>query len=198
MVYVLIASLVLLMVLGVLIFSPLTIDVEYSFGKLKITFKCLFIRFSVKDLPGNKNGKKSKSTQKPEQNPPRSVLQKIAAARKGYEDTKGILIEVLDLLKNRAELKDLYIRAKYGTGDAAITGMIYGAVWAFVGSVYGLLCRFFRVEFPRLELEPVFSGDKAFEIEAEGIIKTRLVHIITAAIRSIKIYYKHKKEKGAE
>ena len=114
-----------------------------------------------------------------------------------YGNVKDILDEILNLVRNKAEFSGIYVRVRYGTGEAAITGMIYGAIWSLIGNLYSFLCRFFRIEFPKLELEPVF-GEKAFEIEAEGIITTKPVHIITAILRSAKIYLKHKKEKGAK
>jgi hypothetical protein len=138
------------------------------------------------------NKKKSKNAEtKIEKN---GYLDKIKGFKTSYTDIKDILEEILLLTKNKAEFSGIYIRIRYGTGDAAITGSIYGAIWAITGSIYSFLCRFFKVGFPTLELEPVFGG-KVFDFEAEGIITTKLVHIITAIFRSIKIYYKRKKKK---
>lgn len=187
--------------LTALLVAPLKINAEYRNGKMKLVFRCLFIRIEVNDSLLKKRTARKKSevpttaTDDPEK--PDGIFDRIRSFRDGYEGVKGIFCEILTLLKDRAEFSGIYIRVRYGTGDAAITGMLYGAIWAFVGNIYSLLCRFLRVEFPTLELEPVF-GSKAFEIEAEGIITTRLVHIIIAAFRSIKVYLKHKSEKGAE
>ena len=189
---------ILILVLGfftLLLYSNLKITVEYRNGKMKIIFRCLFIKISVDDS----KFKKKKKDEPELSNRKKSIgaFDRIKNFNSGYEDVKDILKEILDLVKNRAEFSGIFIRIKYGTGEAAITGMIYGAIWALVGNIYAFLCRFFRVEFPTLELEPIF-GSKAFEIEAEGIIETRLVHIITAVFRSAKLYFKHKKEKGAD
>lgn len=178
----------------VLLFAPFKIGIEYRNSKMKITIKCLFVKIKIDDSTF-KNGKKSKAPNTnggKTENP--GVIEKIKNLKKGYDNMKDVLGDVLALLKDKAEFSGIYIRVKYGTGDAAITGMVYGAIWTFVGNVYGFLCRYFRIRFPELELEPVF-GEKVFEIEAEGIITTRLVHIITAAFRSRKNILKIKKER---
>lgn len=189
MIYVLLAILILAVLATALLCSQLKIIVEYRNETLSLTFRCLFFKFVISGT----NFQKKNAPQRSDNGKDKAgSLGRIQGFRQRYNDVKDILAEILDLVKNRAEFSGIFIRLKYGTGDAAITGVIYGAIWSLVGNIYSLLCRFFRVEFPTLELEPVF-GSKAFEIEAEGIITTRLVHIITAVIRSLKIYFKQKK-----
>jgi hypothetical protein len=181
--------------LALVLYSPLKINVEYRNAKMRLQFRCLFIKISIDDSRF-KNKKNDKAELADRKNSV-GAFDRIKNFRSGYENVKDILGEILDLVKNRAEFSGIFIRVKYGTGDAAITGMVYGAIWGLVGNIYAFLCRFFKIQFPTLELEPVF-GSKAFEIEAEGIIETRLVHIITAVLRSAKLYFKHKKKKGED
>ncbi len=177
-----------------MLIAPFKIGIEYRVGKMKLTVKCLFLRFTI-DTSNLKKGKKADALAENEKVPEKiGIIEKIRNLKKGYDNMKGILGEVLTLLKDKAEFSGIYIRIKYGTGDAAVTGMIYGAIWSLVGNVYAFLCRYFRINFPELELESVF-GNKAFEIEAEGIITTRLVHIITALFRSRKNIFNYKKER---
>lgn len=182
--------------IAALLFSRLRICVEFKDGKMKLTFRCLFFKFSVKDSALKKKDKKADmEAQIAKGKKPAGIFERIRSFRDGFDGVKGVLSEILTLIKDRAEFSGIYIRIRYGTGDAAITGMIYGAIWAVIGNLYSLVCRFAKVEFPTVELEPIFGGH-AFEIEAEGIIVTRLVHIITAAFRSVKVYLKYKSEKG--
>ncbi len=172
-----------------LLFAPLKLGVEYRNSKMKITVKCLFVRIKI-DSSALRNGKKVKTPKTVDtKRESTGVIEKIKNLKKGYEAMKGVLGDVLSLLKDKAEFSGIYVRVKYGTGEAAVTGMVYGAIWSLVGNIYAFLCRYFKVKFPELELEPVFDG-KAFEIEAEGIITTRLVHIITALFRSRKNIFK--------
>ena len=195
MIYLLIAAIVILAFLVFLLYSPLRITVEYRNQKLAIEFRCRFLKWRTKDSHFKKR-KNGKPAPQDKENMP-GVLERLTTFRKSYDGVRDIVDEVLDLVKNRAEFSGIFIRVRYGTGEAALTGMIYGAIWTLVGNIYSFLCRFFRIEFPAVELEPVFDG-KAFEIEAEGIITTKLVHIITAGLRSLRLYSKNKKEKGAK
>ncbi len=185
---------ILLAAIIALLFAPLKIDIEYRNSKLIITVKCLFVKVTLdrenfaKKKSGQATRTKSQSTEKA------GALEKLKNLKKSFDEIRFILHDVFEHMRDKIEFSGIYVRVKYGTGDAAITGMIYGAIWSFIGSVYGFLCRFFRVRFPKVELEPQFGG-KAFEIEAEGIITTRLVHIIIAAIRSGKNILKRKKER---
>ncbi len=184
--------------IAALLLAPLKINIEYRNSKLKIIIKCLFIKVTLdrERLAKKKPKKTERVKQKPkdEHTEKQSIIEKIKNLKKGFDEVRYILHDVFDVMRDKMEFSGIYVRVKYGTGDAAITGMIYGAIWSFVGNVYGFLCRFFRVKFPKVELEPQFGG-KAFEIEAEGIITTRLVHIIIAAIRSGKNILKRKKER---
>ncbi len=195
MIYLLIIIVLILALLIFLLYSPLKITVEYRNQKLAIEFRCRFLKWRTKDSHFKKK-KNGEPASQDKGNMP-GVLERLTTFRKSYDGVKDIVDEVLDLVKNRAEFSGIFVRVRYGTGEAALTGMIYGAIWTLVGNIYSFLCRFFRIEFPVVELEPVFGG-KAFEIEAEGIIKTRLVHIITAGLRSLRLYSKNKKGKGAK
>lgn len=169
-------------------FAPLNVRIHYLNKTTLVNVKCLFISYTYRK-------KEKKKEEKPADTPKPGVLERINSVKKGYEEIKDVISEVVEFTHNHVEIRDIYIRVKYGTGDAAITGIIYGGIWALVGNIYSTVCRHWKVQFPRLELEPIFGG-KAFEVEAEGIIKTRLVHIITTAIRSLKIYKNSKKQKG--
>ena len=192
--YILAVVLLILVFLTVFLFSPLKILAEYRESKLKLVFKCLFVKFTIDDSRFGR--KKDKGQNTDEKKTPDNAFGRLKDFKENYGNVKMILGEILNLVRNKAEFSGIYVRVRYGTGEAAITGMIYGAIWALLGNVYSFLCRFFRIEFPKLELEPVF-GDTAFEIECEGIITTKPVHIITAVLSSAKIYKEHKKEKGA-
>jgi hypothetical protein len=199
MFYLLLGLVALVVFVSVLLCARLKICVEYRDGKMKLIFRCLCFKISVKDstLRKQKKSKKGLEAQVADGKKPAGIFDRIRSFRDGYDGVRGVLEEILTLIKDRAEFTDIYIRIRYGTGDAAITGIIYGAIWGLVGNIYSLVCRYAKVKFPILELEPVFGG-KAFEIEAEGIIVTRLVHIITAAFRSVKVYLKYKSQKGEE
>ena len=178
----LIAIAIILAIIALLLFYPLKIVVQYREKKIKLIFRCAFLRFSVKDSAFRKKKKSEKSDEKPVEDAEKDGASRIKKMQSGFDSAKDALDEILDLVKHRAKFSDIYVRLCYGTGDAANTGIMYGAIWAFVGNIYAYLCRHFYVEFPIVELEPQFDKT-AFEIEAQGIITTRLVHIIKCVLK---------------
>ena len=178
----LIAIAIILAIIALLLFSPLKIVVQYREKKIKLIFRCAFLRFSVKDSTFRKKKKSENTDEKPAVDAENDGVSRIKKLQSGFDSAKDALDEILDLIKHRAKFSDIYVRLRYGTGDAANTGIMYGAIWAFVGNVYAYLCRHFYVEFPTVELEPQFDKT-AFEIEAQGIITTRLVHIIKCVLK---------------
>ncbi|MBE7032319.1 MAG: DUF2953 domain-containing protein [Ruminococcaceae bacterium] len=173
---------IILAFITLLLFSPLKIIVEYRDKKVKLIFRCAFLKFTVKDSAFRKKEKTAKSNNKKTDDAPNDGASRIKKMQTGFDSAKDALDEILDLVKHRARFSDIYVRLRYGTGDAANTGILYGAIWSLTGNVYAYLCRHFYVEFPTVELEPQFDKT-AFEIEAQGIITTRLVHIIKCVIK---------------
>lgn len=184
-------------VLWLLIYPKLNIFIEYRGGKVKIIFRSLLFKFTLDDERlrnfGGKKGKADKKiTGNSEEKSVDSFFAKVEKFKTRYHNVKEIIDTFLDYAGNRAEVTDVFVRCSFGTGDAAHTGIAYGAIWTLVGNVYAFLCRFIRIEFPEVELVPVYN-EKTFEIEAEGIIKMRTVHIILAGLKVLRLYTKHKK-----
>ncbi|MBQ9757980.1 MAG: DUF2953 domain-containing protein [Clostridia bacterium] len=197
MIWFLIALCLIVAIVFFFLFPKLSVFVEYRNGKIKLVFKTLFFRYTLDDEKLKGLSKKDKGPKKDDgKTEEEKFFSKVEKIKGKYDEAKEIIDTVLSCAGDRVEFSDIFIRSKFGTGDAASTGMLYGAIWTLIGNVYAFLCRFFNIKFPEVELVPSFN-EKAFEIEAEGIIKIRIVHIITAAIRGFKVYSKHKKQKGA-
>ncbi len=195
-----IAFLVLAAIILTFIFSKLNVIVEYRQGELKITFRNKLFKYVLDDERlknfSSKKGEKTEENKKDNQTV-EGFFSKAEKIKRQYNEFRDVIDDVLDSAGNRAEFTDIYVRVRFGTGDAAYTGMAYGGIWSLIGSLYAYLCRFIRLEFPEVELIPVYN-EKTFEIEAEGIIKIPLVHIITAVFRGLKIYKRSKQNKKGE
>ncbi len=176
-------------------FSKLSIIIEYRKGKLKITFKSKLFRYTLDDKRlkslSESKGRKTEQSDGSQQSV-EGFLGKVEKLKRQYQEFRDVIDAVLDYAGDRTEFSDIFVSARFGTGDAAYTGMIYGAIWSVIGNAYAFLCRFFRIEFPEVELVPEFN-EKVFEIEAEGIIKIRLAHIITAILHGLRTKRKNKK-----
>lgn len=208
MIWIVIVLCVFLALIALLLYNRVKIIVEYRNGKLKIIFKSLFLKFTLDEKRLNtlssdskrKNGEKTKKTdnsEKSEELTAEGFLEKVENFRKTFVLVRDVITTVFGYAGDKVEFVDIMVKSRFGTGDAGKTGMICGVFWSLLGNVYAFLCRFFRLDFPDVQLEPDFEK-KVFEIDVRGIIKIRPVHIITAAIRGFKVYDKHKCEKGVD
>ncbi len=208
MIWIVIVLCLFFAIIALLFYNRVKIIIEYRNGKLKIIFKSLFLKFTIDEKRLNKlssdsnqkNGKKTKKTENSEKSgelTAESFLEKVESFRKTLLLVREVIVTVFGYAGDKVEFVDIMIKSRFGTGDAGKTGMICGAFWTLMGNAYAFLCRFFRLDFPDVQLEPDFEK-KVFEIETRGIIKIRPVHIITAAIRGFKVYDKHKNEKGVD
>lgn len=115
------------------------------------------------------------------------LLERLRQIKNSYRLYKNIADAFAISLRGRIELSEIRISIVYGTGNAAHTGMLCGAFWSLVGGLYAFLCRFFSVEFPKLNIQPDFNR-KRLETEFGGIIAVRPAHIIIAAYKAYKVY----------
>ena len=115
------------------------------------------------------------------------MFERLRQIKNSYRLYKNIADAFAISLRGRIELSEIRISIVYGTGNAAHTGMLCGAFWSMVGGLYAFLCRFFSVEFPKLNIQPDFNR-KRLETEFGGIIAVRPAHIIIAAYKAYKVY----------
>ena len=115
------------------------------------------------------------------------LFERLRQIKNSYRLYKNIADAFAISLRGRIELSEIRISIVYGTGNAAHTGMLCGAFWSMVGGLYAFLCRFFSVEFPKLNIQPDFNR-KRLETEFGGIIAVRPAHIIIAAYKAYKVY----------
>jgi len=190
-----------------LLIPKLKIIIEYRNGETTVIVRGFFFKYNLSGKRLSKMAKKDGALQKGKKQQSKAkntheetaegFFEKVEHVKNSLIEVKDVLVDVLGYLAPRAEISDISVKSRFGTGDAAKTGMICGAFWALSGNVYAFLCRFFNIEFPDIQLEPLFE-QKYFEVEARGIIKIRLVHIITALMRSSKVYDKYKNIKGVD
>jgi Protein of unknown function (DUF2953). len=81
---------------------------------------------------------------------------------------------------NSLSCERLHWKIKYGSDDAALTGLIGGAFWAFKGMLVTVLKqRFVFTSHPKIAITPVF-GQACFEVEFQCIFSLRLGKVINA------------------
>ena len=119
----------------------------------------------------------------------------IEALRFIAGNSREILKSISDIIK--FEEKKIFcekfdVELRFSTGDAADTGMLYGAVWGFVGSFFRLIENLFSFgKRPKIYITPLF-GEKMFLFEYEGIYTARLYNIIFIILKIMYEFSKYK------
>ncbi len=208
MIWFLIILSLILVLIGCLLVSNLNVIIEYREKRLTATVKVWFFRYiytheRIKYLMSKKKKPPRFDPDKPMPDEPKAArkqrsqdsvdqfLDELDRIREYCLTLKGLALAAFKYIRHEVYISDIKVNSKFGTGEASQTGIIHGAVWALIADIYAVLASMFYVEFPQVELEPVFN-ETVFEIGAEGIIRIRIVHIITAVLRRFKEYHKHK------
>lgn len=88
----------------------------------------------------------------------------------------------------RVTLKGLEWNTLIGLGDAAHTGTITGAIWAFKGSIIGLLSHYFKLkEVPKISVTPHFQA-AVIQTRLTCIIQFRIGYAILAGLKLFKFW----------
>jgi len=75
-----------------------------------------------------------------------------------------------------------------GVGDAAITGMLTGALWAIKGSIIGMLSHYFRLlDNPNVSVQPQFQMAIS-QTSFKCMLQFRIGHAIIAGIKLLKFW----------
>ncbi|MBR5152697.1 MAG: DUF2953 domain-containing protein [Clostridia bacterium] len=115
-----------------------------------------------------------------------------------WEELRETFRALFDGMRYKIEICDTRLYLTFGTGNPAHTGMAYGAAWSAIGAVYPILCRYFRMEYPQVDMQADFNT-KRFDAELESIIKIRPAHIIHAGfkecLRMAVTYLRNNKDK---
>lgn len=158
--------------------------------KLKIVNGFLKLKFNFPEQKKKKRqdvkGKEKKDSNDPEK--------KVEGFKNKYNKNKNAIKMFLKLTRYKIHFQKLSITLEYGSGNAATTGILYGVIWGIVSSIYNTLNLYFNAEYPEVNVTPDFHNKK-FDIAVKGILRVRLVHIISAIIKII--YSEIKKNKEA-
>lgn len=167
-----------------IIYKNKVLDLSVNFGKVKINIPS----GKKNNTEKKKRQKTAKEVDKQKKKPKKTEddfgnFKKFCAALQAFYDTS-------DSVRKTVVAEKLEVFADYGAEDAAFTGMVVGFAYAEVYKLIGFLSAIFTVEAPKIIINPVFNQGSVFKVEAEGIIKTKVAHIISTAL---KFYFNYKK-----
>jgi len=74
-----------------------------------------------------------------------------------YKKNKRIVMPVVEYISKKIRIYGFNLKLSLGTGDAAATGVLYGAAWIVIGNVMALTSSYLNIIEPRIAVIPIFS-----------------------------------------
>jgi Protein of unknown function (DUF2953) len=112
----------------------------------------------------------------------------------GLKDMEKLLKHVVSLHRivrhflKKVTVNQLEWQTIIGTGEAALTGVLTGAVWAVKGSIIGMISHYFKLKVnPALSVQPHFQLPVS-QTSFQCMLQFRIGHAIFAGIKLIKCW----------
>ena len=177
--------LVILAVLAGLLFSDFLVILSVSDKAFTVKIRVLHI--TIRIPLGEKQEKKGKKEKAPETKETEdSVMKKFLEMRNTFSRIREALEKTLSYLSQKIKVQEAGVIGKFGLGNAALTGMSYGGVTAFVGVVTGLLQHFFKLEKPPYNNVQMDYDNLVFQLNFAMILKTKPIYLFKAGLIFLK------------
>ena len=207
--WVLLFLLILLLLFILILFTKLTILINYFhhnddddlkiklkiwFGLIKYTINVPLIKVddnspSIVVKSKTKMGDSTDESTKEEakQITTEDVENNMSNAKKILNHVFG-LHRIVRKFFRRVTIKGLEWNTMIGVGDAAHTGTITGAIWAFKGGVIGLLSHYLKLkEMPKITVVPHFQA-AVIQTRLTCIIQFRIGYAILAGLKLLRFW----------
>lgn len=177
---------IILLLSAIIMLLPVRVIVEYS-GKtrLRIFVYGIMIFDSVKKPQEVAEQKESKECGNEESSGRETDY--ITLLKENFEFLKEILKEIVEKTKKYAIIKNIEAKYKFGLGDAAVTGIYSGVVYAVVNGFAAFIRNYYTIKNQRLEVIPDFDN-KVQEFNAKIEIVIRAAFFVPTLLRLIKIF----------
>lgn len=159
----------------ILLFLPVKVNISYN-KKAKVTVKFLGIKIYPREKKKQPTVEKTAEQEEttPKENKTESKLKEL-------KETVKLVFDVLELFKKYAH-KNLVIEKfmflyRFGLGDAALTGIYSGAVYAFVHSFSAYIYNKYKVKKQQIDVLPDFDNIKN-ELVIYLNIKVRVINLL--------------------
>ena len=179
----LVLCLFLILITAVLV-SPFLVILSVSDKDIRVKLKVLHI--TIRIPLGEKEKKEAKKAEKKkekkaEENSADSVMKKFLEMRNTFTRIRSALEAVCSYLAKKIHIQEIGMTGNFGLGNAALTGMSYGMVEAFIGLVVGFLQHFFQFEKPPYRNLQMDYDNLTFELNFAMIMKTKPIYLLKAA-----------------
>jgi len=170
--------LILLIAVSLLLFLKFSVILSTEGKNINIKIKILGIAFSI---PLSKNEKaKEEKKEKPKVETEETVMEKFLNLRNNFTRQKNAIELAVIYLRKKIEIDDFGITGEFGTGNAASTGIAYGAVNAFINTVFGFLGQLFLIKKAPVTAVKLEYNKAVFNLKFAFMIKTKLWYLLKA------------------
>lgn len=174
---------IILLLAAVVVMLPVRVVIEYT-GKTM--FKVYVYGIKIFDTTKNKKGKQTTKSESAEKST-KSDTDYITLLKDNFELLKEILKQIVEKAKKYVIIKNIEVKYRFGLGDAAITGIYSGAVYAVINGFAAYIRNFYRIRKQRLEVVPDFDN-KVQKFEAKIEIVIRAIFFVPVFIKLLRIF----------
>ncbi len=187
----------LVFIVAFVLFVPVRVDVGYQSNDYSLKLKVLGRCFNLKKLLSGGNAKKTKTHTQAEQpdEADKKLIQKINDIYLKVSYFKNVYNASSKTINKSFITENIGADISFGTSDAALTGMLTGAVWALCYEALGLLSILSTVKSHKFNVDSVYDRC-IFEARAEAVFKITVFGALKIAISvlyNVKKYKKHNK-----
>ena len=97
--------------------------------------------------------------------------------------------DIANYIRKKILLRKLEWETEFGTGDAAITGILSGILWGIKGNLFTILKIHLRSHKISFNIIPYFDKE-LFKTYVHCIIQLKIGHAIIASIKTLYLYFK--------
>lgn len=172
-----IAAVIVIILIICILSMPLRAELSFR-GK---EFLVRIFLFGIPVMILKPKGEKRKTEKKSPEKEAESFRKKTMSLRERIARFTDVCKTTVRLLHRYATVEKINLKINVGTGDAAITAISTGALWAAVYSLLGIVGSIVYIKKHEVEITPCYQ-QSIFETEGKCIFKSRPVHIIIIAL----------------
>jgi len=179
-------------IIALLLFAPIRFEILVKDGKSVIKLKILGInlakRFSPEKIAKLTEKQVEREIAAEVKDEDASIREKINDVKRKIYMVRHILQEMKQKLFRKIIFERFVLKLRFGDGNPVTTGIETGIIWGLVGGLAAILNNNFVVKTPiDVDVLPEFN-QKMLDLYIDGIIRTRLVHIMIAGFIAVKLY----------
>ncbi len=194
MIYLYIVLAVILALLLFLLFVPIHFDAAYQNKSYTLKLRFAGITFDLKRFINKQTKKKQQPKPEPIEKQEQKLVQKITDIYNKLVYIKNVYSASSKAISKGFITQNIEVSICFGTSDAALTGMLTGAIWALLYELLGLLTILSTVKEHKFNVDSVYDR-YAFDVTAKATFKIRLISAIRILIT---VLYNLKRYKRSE